>query len=433
MRIHRTDASFSSGFAERFPYHLTMMYTLSMARPKREKRSKLARVEKVRLYPTPSQISVLTDILSVCCDLYNAGLAERRGAYELWKRTKPEGFEWPTLGTQLKQLTEVRSKHDWVAEIYQETAAFSLKSLDNAFSAFLSRHAKGEKPGYPRFRAKRRFDTFTYPHGNRCIQVSDKTIKLPSIGQIKYRKSGRDLPKEFGVVKISRQGDKWYACFEHVIEAKAFVPTGKETGVDVGIANFAATCDGTLIPNPKFAAKAKKKVDKLYQAVARCKKRSKRRKQVVARLAKAKQREVRQRVDHAHKLSRMLVNSYDLIAFEDLRVLNMVRSAKGTVEKPGKNVAQKSGLNRSILDAAWRRMMNFTVYKAEEAGKLVVFVNPRNTSRTCQNLKCRYVSSENRATQAEFLCVKCGYADHADTNASKEIYSRARLGLAAAA
>jgi putative transposase len=109
----------------------------------------------------------------------------------------------------------------------------------------------------------------------------------------------------------------------------------------------------------------------------------------------------------------------------------MVRSAKGTVEEPGKNVAQKAGLNRSILDAAWRRAMTFTVYKAAEAGKLVIFVVAKNTSRTCP--KCRHVSKENRVTQADFLCVKCGHADHADTNAAVEILYRAQLGLASAA
>jgi putative transposase len=397
----------------------------------RKDRSLFARVEKVRLYPSPDQIRVLEIILAACCDLYNAGLQERRGAYDHWKIAKPKEFAWPTLSSQQKQFVELRAEHDWIGAVYAESMRDALKKLDNAFAAFFRRHAKGENPGYPRFRAKRRYDTFSYPHGDRAVKVFEKTLRLPDVGFVKYRRSGRALPETFGVVKITRACGKWYACFEHVIEQRLLKPTGKEVGVDVGIANYAATSDGKFFENPKFSARAKKNVDRLYQAVARCKRRSKRRSKAVSLLALAKARETRQRVDHAHKFSRALVNCYDLIAFEDLRVLNMVRSAKGTIDDPGINVAQKAGLNRSIQDAGWRRAMNFTSYKAAEAGKYVVFVDPRNTSRTCPI--CRHVSSENRKTQAVFLCANCGHADHANTNAGVEILTRARLGLASAA
>jgi len=131
------------------------------------------------------------------------------------------------------------------------------------------------------------------------------------------------------------------------------------------------------------------------------------------------------RRDLAHQVSRRLVNDFDLIVHEDLRITNMVRSAKGTVECPGTNVAAKAGLNRSIHDAGWAQLLAFVAYKAEEAGRHVEAVDPRNTSRTCS--RCGHCEEANRQSQAVFRCVGCGYEAHADTNAAVNIL---RAGLA---
>lgn len=108
---------------------------------------------------------------------------------------------------------------------------------------------------------------------------------------------------------------------------------------------------------------------------------------------------------------------------EDLRITNMTRSARGSVEAPGRNVAAKSGLNRSIYDAGWGVLQDMLTYKAEEAGIEVVLVNPANTSRTCH--QCGHVAAANRSAEA-FRCRKCGHSAHADTNAARNIL---RLGL----
>ena len=129
------------------------------------------------------------------------------------------------------------------------------------------------------------------------------------------------------------------------------------------------------------------------------------------------------RKDHLHKVARSYVDAYDLIVVEDLKVRNMTRSASGTVEEPGANVAQKSGLNRSILDAGWGVLQDMLIYKAESAGTDVVLVNPRNTSRTCH--ACGHASADNRHGEV-FLCQRCGHSAHADTNAARNILG---LGL----
>src|SRR5690606_34297404 len=129
--------------------------------------------------------------------------------------------------------------------------------------------------------------------------------------------------------------------------------------------------------------------------------------------------------DHAHKAALDLVRNYDVIVHEDLRIANMTRSASGTIDNPGRNVAQKSGLNRSILDAGWGVFLTILAHKAESAGRELIAVEPRNTSRTCA--RCGHCAAENRVTQAEFRCTACGHTAHADVNAAVNIL---RAGLA---
>ena len=394
-------------------------------------RSSLTRVEKVRIYPNPAQIRAFNRILWTCCNLYNGALSERRSAHGRYKLAgKPKNFEWPNLKYQTQQYVIARQENIWLQNTYSETLRDVIKKIDVAMSAFMGRVSKGETPGYPRFRKVRRYDTFTYPHGNRAIKIFDKTLKFPKeIGYVKYRKSGREMPENFGVVRISRSCGRWYACFEHVIEERPLVPSGREVGIDVGIANYAALSTEEFIPNPKFDRNGNS--EHHHKSVSRKKKHSKRRRKAVLLLAKSKSREKRQRDAFLHKESRKIVNAFDLIALEKLKILNMVKSARGSVEEPGVKVSQKAGLDRSIQDAAWGRFRSMIVYKAEEAGRRVVFVNPKNTSLEC--FLCDHVSKENRKSQSEFLCVKCGHRDHADLNAAKNILKRARSGLAAAA
>ena len=131
------------------------------------------------------------------------------------------------------------------------------------------------------------------------------------------------------------------------------------------------------------------------------------------------------RRDWHHKLARAIICSYDCIAMEKLNVTNMTRSARGTVENPGCNVAAKAALNRKILDAGWRQFANMVLAKAAEAGRAVVFVKAQYSSQTCA--LCGYVAPENRRSQASFVCRRCGHSDHADVNAAKIILKRAEL------
>lgn len=155
-----------------------------------------------------------------------------------------------------------------------------------------------------------------------------------------------------------------------------------------------------------------------------------RRRKAAARVAALHAKVRRRRADHAHKTAGALVAAYDVIVHENLRITHMTRSARGTIGNPGRNVAAKSGLNRGILDAGWGVFLRVLAHKAESAGRELIAVEPRNTSRTCA--RCGHRAAENRLTQAAFQCTACGHCAHADVNAAINIL-RAGLALREAA
>ena len=147
------------------------------------------------------------------------------------------------------------------------------------------------------------------------------------------------------------------------------------------------------------------------------------------KIAKLHLKKRRVRDDFLHKLSSALVKNQDQDIFvcEDLNLMGMTKSAKGTVDNPGKNVKQKSGLNRSLLNMSFGKFVRMLEYKLKSAGRKLIMVDPRNTSRTCA--KCGHVSKQNRLTQAKFKCVKCGHEANADLNAAVNIKNRGLASL----
>jgi putative transposase len=388
-------------------------------------RSSLKRMWNIRIYPNAHQERLLNKTLAICCDLYNAALQEWRDAYRITGTS-------PDLTAQCRELTQVRCEMPWVRGIYQEIEANALRRCRLAIDAFFRRVKSGETPGYPRFKSKRRYDSFVYPHGDRSVRhlASISSISLPSIGEIHYRDE-RGVPREYTQVTIRRKNGRWYACFETKISPGTKPSIGVEIGVDVGVANLAVTSEGVTFDNPRHGERYRKTIERTQRRIAAAKKRSKRRKRLIRILARQQERLANARLDTLHKASRKIAETADVIVFEDLKIANMTKSAKSSIEEPGKNVAAKSGLNRVILDAAWGLLRRLTTYKAEEAGRIVALVNPINTSRQCS--ACGHISANNRTSQAEFACVSCGHAEHADLNAAKNILARyhARLGLAA--
>lgn len=372
------------------------------------------RVFRYRLYPTARQTVALGQMLRDHCTMYNAALQERRDAYNQRKHSV-------RYGDQSGQLKDIRADDQyrrWSFSSQQQT----LKRLDKAFQAFFRRVKHGETPGYPRFKPHQRFDTVTFIHGDGG-KFNGTTAKMQGVGTVKV-KQHRPTSGTVKQFSVTREGRHWYinvVCVDVPAQVRSL--TGAVVGIDRGVTHLLADSDGTFTANPRHYREGQDALAAAQQNLATKKRGSVRRRKAVQRVAAAHRKVRDQRRDFLHKLSRELVDAYDLIALEDLRIANMTRSAKGTAENPGTNVAAKSGLNKSILDAGWGVLQDMLIYKAESAGTDVVLVNPRNTSRTCH--VCGHVSADNRHGEV-FLCQRCGHSDHADTNAARNILG---LGL----
>ena len=395
---------------------------------------------KFRLNPTAKQHVALGAMLGAHAELYNAALQERRDAY------RSHGVSI-RAADQMRQLTAIRQARPdqavWSFTSQQQT----LRRLDKSFQSFFRRVKAGETPGYPRFRAASRFDSVDFRHGDgirfidtgrtrRRGRQTEARLRVQGVGHIRVRLH-RPLPEgaKLGQVSIKREGAgrraRWYVIIPVEVPDHVLPVTGSRVGIDLGIAHFLTTSDGDHVSNPRHLKTAEERLAAAQQALARKKRGSTRRKAAVARVARLHGTVRRQRLDHAHKAALSLVQNHDLIAHEALTVRNMVRRAKPVPdpETPGQwlpnGAAAKTGLNKSIHDAAWSQFVSILTAKAACAGRLTIGVNPTNTSRTCS--ACEHVATENRLTQAAFACVSCGHTAHADVNAAKNIL---RAGLA---
>lgn len=379
----------------------------------------MRRTYRYRLYLTRRQREALQEQLDFCCELYNAALEQRR---DHWRRGRRVRF-----GEQSAQLTELRSEGLAPVGMNSWTQQEALVRLDHAFQAFFRRCKAGEKPGYPRFRSRRRYDSLSWSFSGNSggVAVREGRLYLQGVGLVKV-KWHRSIPEEsdLKVASVVRHGNRWELCLSLELPAPAAAPREPaEVGLDLGISTFAALSTGELIDGPAAGGQATRTVRRHQRTMARRKRQSRRRAKAVAVLARAREREHEVRRDHRHKLARDLVRRFTFIAVEDLRIRNMTSSARGTVEAPGHNLRQKAGLNRSQLDQAWGAFLQTLQSKAEEAATVIAKVDPRNTSRTCH--ECGAIDARSRRTQSEFICVVCGHRDHADVNAAK---NQLRLG-----
>ncbi|MFE7393240.1 RNA-guided endonuclease InsQ/TnpB family protein [Streptomyces sp. NPDC057582] len=370
--------------------------------------------------PTVGQQIALGEMLRDHCSLYNGALQERRDAYRHTSKTSI------TYGQQSAQLKDIRAfdperQGRWSFSSQQAT----LRRLDKAFAAFFRRVKANEAPGYPRFRSGRRFDTVDFPKdGDGCRWDATPhdpvtRVRLQGIGHVKVHQH-RPVTGKVKTISVKREGRRWYVILTADQEQPEPLPaTGSMVGIDLGIANFLADSNGEFVPNPRHGRKAAAKLEAAQQALARCKRGSKRRRKAVETVARLHRKVRRQRLDHAHKTALNLVRDHDFIAHEDLKIRTMSKAPepKPDPDQPGSflpnGAAAKAGLNRSISDAGWGMFLAILNAKAECAGREVMAVDPRNTSRRCP--QCGHTAKENRPTQETFHCVACGHTAHADT------------------
>jgi putative transposase len=354
---------------------------------------------KEKLRPTPAQERMLNEILWRCRDLYNIALEQRITAYQR-RRVSVSRYQ------QEAELKAIRAAFPEYEAIHSHVLQDVLARLDKTYQAFFRRIQRAEKAGFPRFQGRNRYHSFTFKEYGNGAHLDNGFLVLSKIGRINVHWS-RPLEGMPKTVTISNEADGWYVSFSCAeISIQSLLPTGQETGIDLGIEAFATLSDGTRILAPECYRKAERYLAKRQRRAAKRKKGSCRRHKAVNLLAKAHQTVRRQRQDFHHKVALALVRANDVIYHEDLQTANLLKNHH---------------LAKSISDAGWSAFLSILSFKAVCAGRSVVAVDPAFTSQTCSG--CGVLVAKGLSVRWH-SCPECGMSLHRDHNAARNIQWR---------
>lgn len=367
----------------------------------------LRRAHKFKLYPNQAQRSKLTHWLNLCCQLYNACLQQRR---EAWKRQRKSLW----LFDQQNQLPEMKLENPEFKTVNAQMLQDVCNRADKAFKGFFRRLKMGKIPGYPRFKSTPRYRSFTHPQADHA-KWKLSHLRIPSFGWVRWRPPAiLEGVTRVKTITIKREADGWYAILSCEIETPEPLPTmDKTVGIDLGLENLVMTSDGEILGDLAPLKYAERKLRRQQRIVSRRKKGSNRRRKAVQILARRYQDLARARNDQLHKISRKLVNENDVICIEDLDIQRLINLG-------GRN-AQGRGLRRNFRHAALGALTWMLTYKAEEAGRRLVKVDPRGTSQICSRCEER-VPKELQDRKHD--CPHCGLSLHRDHNSALEILKR---------
>ena len=363
---------------------------------------------RFRLYPTHKQRDILEEWLGLCCETYNAALDERKSAY----RMAGVSLSYEHQCAELPGCKEVRPE---LGEVPSQVLQEAVKRVERAFEDFFRRLENAEKPGYPRFRSRSRYDSMTFKQYGNSFHVlpankkNKGTLVLSKLGHVKMvmHRAIKGRPKT-ALVKRTPTG-KWYVSIsvemsEEELRENRLPACPGEVGIDVGLSSFAYLSTGEQIENPRFfrteedaLARASRKLSKAPRG---SKEREKKRK-VVARVH---ERIGNRRRNFIEQEVSKLIKCFGLLAMEALVVRNMIRNPN---------------LAKSIADASWSMFFTHLLDKAEEAGRVVVRVNPAYTSQTRSACRHRQVMP---LSVRVYECPHCGLVIHRDHNGSLNIH-----------
>lgn len=336
------------------------------------------------------------------------------------RKDPPEGFEWlSTLPAQACQQV--------------------LKQYRRAWSRCFARKARR-----PRFKSRRRARlAVDIPQADRlrAVRLNRRwgELTVPGVGRVRFRWTkplpgvSRGEPGRLTGARLVREAHGWHVVFriETPVVVRAPHP-GPPVGVDRGVTRALALSDGTFRDLPALLPPGEaRRLLRLERKAARQRRSrprgtptSNRLHRTYDKIAAMRARAKRRRDDWAHKVTTEISRQFGLVVMEDLKIRNMTASARGTVEAPGRNVRQKAGLNRTILNVGWGRIGEHLAYKTARTGGVLVKVPAPRTSQRCH--ACGSTDPASRRTQALFTCTSCGWSDNADTNAAKNILAAGR-------
>ncbi len=351
---------------------------------------------KFRLYPSNKHIGNFNFVLNNCRFLYNSFLEFERFTYESKK-----GFlakvdlnnlipDYKIINPNLKKVH---------SQVLQNVSDRLIKSFDG----FFRRVKTNKKAGFPRFKNIHRYNSFTFPQSGFKF-ISNKKLQISKIGEVNIRLH-RMIKGKIKTLTIKKTStNKWFACFSVQQDKTPLVRELKKVvGLDLGLKTFATLSDGSVIENERYLKKSLDKIKLLSKRLSSKTKGSSNRNKSRVKLALLYEKIFNQRLDFLHKLSYKLVNKYDGIALEKLKVSSMMNKY----------------LQLSINDVSWTKFAELLTYKAEETGCKLDFVNPKNTSKTCS--KCGNIKKELKLSERTYNCSNCGFTCCRDLNASFNI------------
>lgn len=364
--------------------------------------------------------------------IYNLGVEQFSFAarYRPYRVGKRQG--WPSQKERDSQLTEARAASPWLKAGSQVVQQQALNDLNQAYSNWWNRPDHFRRPTYRKADRSVNFRVVGREFRLRKINNDWAQIYVPKGGWVKFR-----LTRTFAEIAAARScrftrdsSGRWHVTIPAPQPAINREPTGAILGIDRGVTNTIADSDGNFTHIPGLTVGEQRRLLNLERQLARRHRGSNRRNRTKASKARLHARLTDRRVNWVEQHTTRLVTDHDVIAVENLPIRNMTRSAKGTTEQPGVNVAAKAALNQAILASSWGRWLTRLEAKAAASGVAVIKVSPINTSRTCAD--CGHVAKESRENQASFTCVACGHQAHADTNAAINILDRGitKLGFA---
>jgi putative transposase len=345
-----------------------------------------------KLRPTRTQKARLEQTLETCRRLYNRALADRKGAWEQEQRSV--GF-----AEQCASLPRLKEESEFLPLVHSLVLQDVIHRVDRSFQNFFRRLKTGEKPGYPRFKGRGWYDSFTYRQWGNGAKIEDGRLVLSKIGSLCLCKD-RPLHGTPKTCTIIRRADGWYACIVCETAPCPFPETGQEIGVDLGIEAFATLSNGERIENPRLYHRAQKQLRQAQRRLARRQKGSHRRRKARVLLAKAHLKVARARLDFCHKRALDLIERFDVIHVEKLNIRGMVRNHP---------------LAKAISDAGWGRFLSVLRAKAASAGRVVKEVNPAGTSQTCSGCGAHVPKALKERWHA---CPYCELSLHRDENAA---------------
>ena len=373
--------------------------------------SKSTRNIVYRIYPTKTQERTLNDWLGLHRELYNAALQERRDAY----RKKGVSI---TYNDQQNALPEIKKFRPELIPLGSHALQETVRRVDRAFKAFFRRVRQKETPGFPRFKGRNRFDSFTYPDpaGWKLLEQKDHSgkFRIANLGSIKMRGKPRAAigMGEPRTLTIRRKNGKWYASMtaRYDIKNLARSPADTDTavGIDPGSYHIAVLSTGEKIDSPRFLAKAINELRHAQKDLSRKKKGSHNRIKARKKVTCLHEKVSNQRKDFLHKLSAKLATLFAFIAIEQMQVVHIVKNGGW----------RKSGFNRNMLDAGIAMLIAMLVYKAEEAGGQTEMVRAANTSRVCSG--CGSIVPKALSNKVHH-CKHCGLVMDRHINAAINI------------